>query len=69
MKTWYDKRGHECYGYARGSIKNALENSIGFAETSQYYYHSAHDEGGVSVYRQNKKTNKTERVYYRAFGD
>lgn len=69
MKTWYDKRGHECYGYARGSIKATLDNPCGLYENSKFWYFAIEDEGGNSVYRQNKKTKRIDRVYYRSFGD
>lgn len=69
MKTWYDKKGCECYGYSRGGIKAAIESLHGFYENNKFWYFTVEDEGGNSVYRQNKKTKFVERVYYRSFGD
>lgn len=69
MKTWYDKKGHECYGRARGGIKATLDNPCGLYENSRFCYFAIEDEGGNSVYRQNKKTKRIDRVYYRSFGD
>lgn len=68
MKTWYDKKGRECYGYARGGIKAALESDTGMFSNNKFWYYAIEDMGGLSVYRQNNK-RKAKCVYYRAFGD